>query len=200
MLQCWLPAVELVFVLDLPKGKSKACVRVKRLHAQFVIKKTLIIHLTLGIAMFAATIVAGTSTSVVAEDNPVVQQMAGNTDSTEISEIPTESKSEPLTTKEKVEDYFKDIPILADVAFCESRYRQYDQNGNALRGIVNKADVGVMQINEKYHAETAVKLGYDLYSLEGNMAYARYLYSKQGTKPWVHSSTCWNKTQEVALR
>ncbi|MCB9805639.1 hypothetical protein H6775_00600 [Candidatus Nomurabacteria bacterium] len=150
--------------------------------------------------MFAAAIASGTSTSVITDNVPVIEQIAERADSTEITETPNKLNSEPLTTQEKVEEYFSDIPILADVAYCESRYRQYDANGNVLRGVVNKADVGVMQINEKYHAATAVKLGYDLYSLEGNMAYARYLYSKQGTKPWVHSSACWNTTREVALR
>ncbi len=88
---------------------------------------------------------------------------------------------------------------MADIAFCESRFNQFDDYGNVLRGKVNRADVGVMQINEKYHAGKAAKLGYDLYSLDGNMEYAMYLYETQGTKPWVHSSTCWNTVREIAL-
>jgi hypothetical protein len=88
---------------------------------------------------------------------------------------------------------------MADVAFCESRFRQFNKNGEPLRGIANKADVGVMQINEKYHADTAVRLGINIYTLEGNMEYAKYLYDTKGTKPWVHSKGCWNTVREIAL-
>lgn len=104
------------------------------------------------------------------------------------------------TTEEKVKEYFADIPILVDVARCESRYRQFDTSGQPLRGIQNTADVGVMQINEKYHLQTAQRLGINIYTLEGNLAYARYLYEQSGSAPWVHSSPCWGTTREVALR
>lgn len=103
------------------------------------------------------------------------------------------------TTEELVRDYFVDTPVMADIAFCESRFRQFDQYGNPLRGIQNSADVGVMQINEKYHAATAIKLGINIYTLEGNMEYAKYLYDTKGTRPWVHSSDCWNTVREIAL-
>jgi hypothetical protein len=52
-----------------------------------------------------------------------------------------------------------------------------------------------MQVNELYHLETAKKLGIDLYTADGNVAYARYLYEKQGAKPWISSSGCWAKFQ-----
>lgn len=120
--------------------------------------------------------------------------------------VPFEAKeevnktTETLTTKEIVDEYFADIPIMADVAYCESRYRQFNPDGSVLRGDYNPADVGVMQINEKYHLETATKLGLNIHTLPGNMAYARYLYEKQGTRPWNYSSGCWGKTREVALK
>ena len=118
----------------------------------------------------------------------------------EISEEVKEVEPKQLnTTKEIVEEYFSDAPVMIEVAYCESRLRQFNEYGDPLRGRVNSADVGVMQINEKYHAATAVKLGHDLYTLEGNLAYARYLYETQGTKPWVHSSKCWNSVREVAF-
>jgi len=103
------------------------------------------------------------------------------------------------TTKEIVEDYFKDIPIMVDVAYCESRFTQFNSDGSVHRGVVNPADAGVMQINEKYHLETSKKLGLNIHTLEGNMAYGRYLYETQGTRPWEYSSHCWNKSREVAL-
>ena len=37
----------------------------------------------------------------------------------------------------------------------------------------NAVDVGVMQINEDYHLDTAQSLGMNIYSIDGNLAYAR---------------------------
>ncbi len=95
--------------------------------------------------------------------------------------------------KEFVESYFADVPIMIKVAHCESRFRQYGTDGSVFRGIVNDLDVGIMQVNEYYHSSTAEKLGLDLYTIQGNVAYARYLYEKQGTAPWVSSEPCWGK-------
>lgn len=110
---------------------------------------------------------------------------------------------QPITDSENVqryvEDYFTDIPILAYVAGCESHYRQLNSSGNILRGKKNIYDVGVMQINELYHAEDAQKLGLDIYTLEGNVAFARHLYEKYGAKPWMASSACWAKFTESEI-
>jgi hypothetical protein len=57
----------------------------------------------------------------------------------------------------------------------------------------------VMQINEKYHLETSRELGFNIHTLEGNMAYARYLYEKQGARPWLASSHCWANYRQVAV-
>ena len=106
----------------------------------------------------------------------------------EIVESPKRKSVEDL-----VREYFKDNPELVAVAWCESRFRQIDEDGNLHRGIVNQNDIGVMQINIVYHLETALKLGMDLYTLEGNMAYAKYLFDKQGLQPWSASKPCWEK-------
>lgn len=82
-------------------------------------------------------------------------------------------------------------PSLAlRVATCESRLRQF-KNGEVLRGEVNPLDVGLFQINEKYHLGTSQKMGIDIYSRSGNIEYAMWLMSKEGTKPWLASSSCW---------
>lgn len=93
---------------------------------------------------------------------------------------------------------FADTPILVEVARCESEFRQFNSNGQVVRGRANKYDVGVMQINEKYHLETAKKMGIDIYTLEGNVAFAKYLHSKYGSDPWSASAPCWSKT--VAMK
>ncbi len=104
----------------------------------------------------------------------------------------------PRTTKQIVTEYFADTPIMIDIARCESEFRQTDGNGNLLRGVVNRSDVGVMQINEYYHLKDSKKLGLDIHTIEGNMAYARHLYEKQGARPWIASSACWAKYSNIA--
>lgn len=111
-----------------------------------------------------------------------------------------DSTSKALTTEEKVTEYFADSKILIDIARCESHFRHTDKNGNVLRGTITPADVGVMQINERYHLSDSKKLGYDIHTLEGNMAYARYLYEKQGARPWLASSKCWANYSEIAKK
>lgn len=100
-----------------------------------------------------------------------------------------------MTVEEYVRSYFSDIPVMAEVARCESKFRQYDKGGDVLRGEQNSLDRGVMQINEYFHGEDSQKLGYDIMTLEGNTAYARYLFEKYGVKPWQSSSGCWGKTE-----
>lgn len=99
----------------------------------------------------------------------------------------------PKTVEEVVEESFIDTPILAKIAFCESRNKQFDANGNILRGVQNPKDVGVMQINEDFHLKDSKDLNLDIHTLEGNIAYAKYLYEQRGVKPWSSSSKCWNK-------
>lgn len=123
--------------------------------------------------------------------------------STEVTVLVEKKESDNEIDKDveaHVRDYFKDIPILAEVAKCESHFTQFTKNGKVLRGRVVPEDVGVMQINETYHLEASKKLGMDIYTLEGNMAYARHLYEKKGTKDWMASSPCWSKFNGIALK
>ena len=97
----------------------------------------------------------------------------------------------------RVRSYFHDIPVMVDIAWCESKYIQHTKDGEVMRGVV-QSDMGVMQVNEYYHGETAQKLGLDLTTLEDNMAYARYLYVREGTRPWNSSKHCW--APRIAMR
>lgn len=105
----------------------------------------------------------------------------------------------PQTLEGYVREYFEDTPILAEVAKCESRFRHQNRDGSVFRGEVNRLDVGVMQINEYYHLNRAEKNGFDIYSLDGNLGYARWLYEKYATDPWVHSSRCWGTFEKLAM-
>ncbi len=103
-------------------------------------------------------------------------------------------------TEMAVREYFKDSPLLIDIARCESTFRQFNKDGSLKRGKVNNKDVGVMQINEHYHLETSIKKGFDIYTLEGNMAYARHLYDREGAQPWISSSPCWGAKGQIATK
>jgi len=103
------------------------------------------------------------------------------------------------TIKEYVQEYFADVPIMVDISKCESHFRQYSSSGAVYRGVKNNQDVGVMQINERYHLDTTKKLGIDIYTVEGNVAYARYLFEKEGVAPWASSQPCWGKTKNAKI-
>lgn len=127
---------------------------------------------------------------------PPLDAVASTTSVKESTSTPAEKV--PKTVKAIVSDYFKDDPIMVKIAWCESRFRQNEKDGSLFRGKVNRSDVGVMQINTYYHLDTANKLDMDLTTIEGNMAYAKRLYDREGTVPWNSSSPCWNK--EVAMK
>lgn len=95
----------------------------------------------------------------------------------------------------RVREYFSDIPIMAEVARCESTFRHTLADGSVLVGVVDGRDTGVMQINTYYHGQTALNMNLDLWDFYDNMAYARNLYERQGTQPWSASRPCWGKTQ-----
>lgn len=97
----------------------------------------------------------------------------------------------PNEVAKKLVDYLGSGHPLYEVARCESAYRQFNQDGSVLRGRQNPQDVGVLQINEKYHLAESIRLGYDIYTLEGNLDYGLYLYNNQGLTPWNWSRHCW---------
>lgn len=101
-------------------------------------------------------------------------------------------------TESIVRSYFKDIPVMIQIARCESTFRHTLPDGTVLRGRVDPADTGVMQINKRYHSARADQLGLDLNDIYGNMAYARDLYERLGTQPWSASAPCWGST--IAMR
>ena len=94
-------------------------------------------------------------------------------------------------TESIVRAYFEDIPVMAEIARCESTFRHELEDGSILQGRVDPADTGVMQINKRYHLSSANAMEIDIDTLQGNMAYARHLYETQGTQPWSASMPCW---------
>lgn len=101
----------------------------------------------------------------------------------------------PLSNTESVvREYFSDIPVMAEIARCESGFRHSLSDGSVLTGRVDAADTGVMQINKRYHQAAAHAMDLNLDNIYDNMAYARYLYDTQGLRPWNSSAGCWNVT------
>jgi hypothetical protein len=97
-------------------------------------------------------------------------------------------------TEAIVRSYFQDIPIMIEIARCESTFRHKLSDGSVLQGRVDNDDTGVMQINKRYHEETAIAMDLNLDDIYHNMVYARYLYERQGTQPWSASMPCWGKS------
>lgn len=90
-----------------------------------------------------------------------------------------------------VRAYFADTPVMVHIARCESKFRQYADSGNPLYGGYQGKMVGVFQVYEDIHGDFARGKGMDITTLDGNMQYAKYLYEREGTKPWISSFPCW---------
>ena len=109
---------------------------------------------------------------------------------------PTSTVNTPPEEVKTWHEKLLETPELLAVARCESGLRQFNKDGTVLRGVVNPQDVGILQINERYHLEESRRLGIDIYTVEGNIEYGFILYSTQGLRPWFWSEPCWGKTAE----
>lgn len=68
---------------------------------------------------------------------------------------------------------------MVAIVECESDFTHYKKDGTVLVGRVDADDIGVAQINRRYHP------GVDSKDLWENLSYARELYDEQGSAPWV---------------
>ena len=102
------------------------------------------------------------------------------------------------STEDTVRSYFASSSVMADIARCESRFTQFNSDGSVLHGGYGHSMIGVFQISESVHADFAKSLGMDIYTLDGNLAYAKYLYDREGTQPWISSFPCWGPIREPA--
>ena len=152
-------------------------------------------------AMILLSMFYGTASATAEPVEPASAMSITSSDQNVVDNIALVATPGTSTTVEaSVREYFKDTPILAEISKCESTFRHIGKNGEIIRGKVNKGDIGVMQINTYYHEEEAEKLGINLKTLQGNMAYAKYLYEKEGTTPWQSSSKCWNKQVAISKK
>jgi hypothetical protein len=105
----------------------------------------------------------------------------------------------PTESEAKVRAYFKDVPVMIEIARCESAFRQYTDSGAVLHGGASGGMIGVFQFFESVHAVPAKTLGFDLATLDGNLGYARHLYEAQGTAPWDPAKNCWDVSPAKAV-
>lgn len=89
---------------------------------------------------------------------------------------------------------------MIEHAWLESNCRQFQDDGK-VTGNAGSSAVGVMQIMQSIWAEDALKLGYDLATLEGNLNFAYWLYEKREREGKVAdidwAETTPEKVQEV---
>ena len=124
---------------------------------------------------------------------------AKSSENSQTANVAAAPSVQPLTLEQYVREYYKDEPILAEIARCESTFRHLGTNGKVLRGELTSEDLGVMQINEFFHEKKARELGLDIHSLHGNLTYAKWLYGKEGATPWIASESCWQKSDALAF-
>lgn len=118
----------------------------------------------------------------------------------------TISTSTPVKQNKSPSAVAQDLPqVLLDISWCESRDNQSKVGLNYRTRVVTlengatttekyvwSRDIGRFQINEYYHAEEAKRLGFDIYTEEGNTLYAIRLYNLNGTRDWNPSKPCWS--------
>ncbi len=109
-----------------------------------------------------------------------------------VGNIPTQAETEAY-----IRAFFKDTPVMIEIARCESNFRQFTDGGTVLRGGDSGGMIGVFQFFESIHDTPAKALGLDLATLEGNVAYAKHLYTEQGTAPWESVRSCWDITPSL---
>lgn len=143
--------------------------------------------LFIGVAIFVGNPVPSTAKAPIEESPAKTSQVA----------IVSKTTIDRPTTKVGNSELH---PELLRICGCESGGgpnhppRQFETDGSVRRGRVNPNDIGMCQINTEPrngHVYMAPKLGFDLYTAEGNIAYANWLYEQEGSTPWNSSKPCW---------
>ncbi|MBI5003994.1 hypothetical protein HZC00_02795 [Candidatus Kaiserbacteria bacterium] len=111
--------------------------------------------------------------------------------------VPARLSGSNYGMEDRVREYFADIPVMIEIARCESQFIQYGKSGRPLHGGTGTM-IGLFQISEVLHRDVADNFGWDIDTPEGNMSYARYLYEQHGTAPWLDSKSCWNAPASAA--
>jgi hypothetical protein len=117
--------------------------------------------------------------------------------------VPQSAEAETLpieNVEEAVREYFKEIPVMIEVARCESKFRQFNTDGSVLFGGWGGGMTGVFQLYDSVHRSAALALGFDISTLEGNLGYAKHLYATSGTTPWNSAKACWGSAPAAVVK
>ncbi len=115
--------------------------------------------------------------------------------------IPTFEKNLVKTgEKLKENDIWEGYSLLKRACSCESAFghpnnepRQFE-NGKLLWSYSGTLDVGACQISLPYWKKKSEELGLDIFTYEGNISMAKYIYNNEGgIKHWSASKYCWGK-------
>lgn len=136
------------------------------------------------LALLVAPTVVSKTTSDSEANRGQSEAIATSTESVE-TEVARETAVEPVLN-----------PALVPVCTCESgrgtgKPQQFNPDGSVRLGEINPHDIGMCQINSDYHEAKAVSLGMDIYTTNGNIRYANWLYAREGLTPWNWSKSCW---------
>lgn len=110
-------------------------------------------------------------------------------------------RSEPARAQSIIEIPAKSEfpPILQRICNAEvtgnpnTPSHQFNKNGSVVRGKTTPSDIGYCQINEPIWNDKARELGYDIYTEEGNKAFAVWLFNHYGSEPWYISKNNWKR-------
>ena len=150
----------------------------------------------IGAYIFRQLLCAGAFISIVLSGAAVMPLCASADTAT--TSVATIDPHDPVAVEAKVRSYFADAPNMAAIAKCESGFRQYGADGNVLYD-PSYSMVGVFQINIA-HLPESLDRGMDIMTLDGNLAYARYLYTANGIDPWMDSFGCWGSATKAQLQ
>ncbi len=131
-------------------------------------------------------IIAGSAILALTSPNTVYAQSLATSSVSEASTSPTEA------IRVLVEGTFGTSSPMVAAAGCESGFRQFDDSGKPLKNPGSSA-TGVFQILGSVHRASALKMGFDIDTVEGNIGYAKVLYDANGTVPWNESKFCWGR-------
>lgn len=126
--------------------------------------------------LFAGQVMNVEAADMLATSSPATSIVATST-VTLINQTPAE-------IEKRVREYFVDTPVMIDIALCESKFRQFTDSGNVMRGGSGGMMVGIFQFFESVHSKAAKNLGFDVLTVEGNLGYAKHVYEQSGTTPW----------------
>src|SRR3990167_5804850 len=143
------------------------------------------------LAFFALILGLGASNVPMVAKTPISSVIAKNSQQMPILEATGQINIPEIATS-------IEIPSILDrIAFCESGSKQFNSDGSVVRGKTNYLDVGKLQINLFYHGTEAENMDMNLFTEEGNTAYALYLFNKNGFKDWENSRSCWGKYVKI---